>query len=335
MLFTPIVEDIIAENGRGNVLVWARSPDADVNLESSAYLIRLFIKGFSSIKKGDTVFVTSTPPFLSFVVLFLRLFKRFRVIFQVQDLYPDIMKFLSWKYKLVYYAVYPFSWILYQKVDLYLTISDRIKDQLIKNYNINAAHITVVENWTDIDNTALTQVQASNRIIYIGNIGKAHDYTYFLDYILKKNCPWDIVIKTDNSSKINVFNSNELNGNGLKTHELPGFIEWNHKRYSKDELSEYLRGFDYSIVFLGKDFDRILFPCKIYSSLSMLMPVIFFGPEDSFVNQWLEKNNLGFHYSKIEENYDKINFYRENIYQYNISNPFEQKINTISKIILS
>ncbi len=335
MLFTPIVEDIIAKAGRVNVTVWARSSKADINLESHLYLLKLFLKGFGRIKRTDTVFVTSTPPFLSFVILFMRFFKRFKVIVQVQDLYPDIMKFLSWKYKFTYYIFYPFAYILYKQADSFLTISDCIAKQLIENYNIQPGRISVAENWTDIDDIEFKEVQPTNKIIYIGNIGRAHDYSYFVDFVLAGNIPsLDIVIKTDNSSKINVFNSAKLSADGLKAQSLPSFIEWNHDRYSKEELAAYLLQFDYSFLFIGQDFDRILFPCKIYSSLSQLLPVIFFGPEESYINQWLEENELGFHYSRIAENYRKLNLYRHNIHKYNLLNTFEKKINKISKIIL-
>ena len=64
------------------------------------------------------------------------------------------------------------------------------------------------------------------------------------------------------------------------------------------------------------------------------MPVIFFGPKDSFVNIWLEKYNLGFHYSAIKDNYKNLEFYRNKIDRYNKENPIEKKIEHITQIIL-
>lgn len=335
MLFTPIVEDVIKKVGRENVVILASGKNADVNIGEKNYLLNLFWYGIKNIKRNDTVFVTSTPPFLSITILTLRMFKKFRVIYQIQDLYPDIMKFLDFKYRIIYYLVYPFAYLLYKHVDTFLTISDNIKKQIVENYAINPSRIIVAENWTDIDSIEFSERKLSNKIIYIGNIGRAHDYSYFLEYVMKKESRHTIVIKTDNTSKIKLFKSSTSLANGLKDYTLPDFIEWNHTRYNKEVLAKFLSEFDYSIVFLGKGFDRILFPCKIYASLSLLMPVIFFGPEDSFINLWLEKNNLGFHYSKIDENYLKINFYRKHIYEFNQSNTFSQKVNIISKTIIS
>lgn len=334
MLFTPIVESVINLVGKKNVTVWAISKDADVNLGTKFYLINLFRYGFAKIKKGDTVFVTSTPPFLSLVILILRVFKKFRIVFQVQDLYPDIMNFLSAKYRVVYICVYPLAYMLYKKVDTFITISDCIKEQIKENYSIDPKKIIVVQNWTDIENIPFSEKEASNKVIYIGNIGKAHDYSYFLKYVNSGNIPLDIVIKTDNTSKIKVFKSSRVLANGLKDYILPNFISWNHTRYSKEDLAVFLSDFDYSVVFLGEGFDRILFPCKIYSSLSLLMPVIFFGPENSFVNKWLEDNKLGFHYSRINQNYNKLNMYRKSIYQFNQLNPDSENILLISKTII-
>lgn len=334
MLFTPIVENVINRVGQENVTIWATSYNADVNLGTRYYLFNLFIFGLRKIKQNDTVFVTSTPPFLSLVILILRLFKKFRVVFQVQDLYPDIMNFLSFKYRIIYKCVHPLAYIIYRNVDTFITISDCIKEQIINNYSIKPQKIIVVQNWTDIENASFSEKETINKVIYIGNIGKAHDYSYFLEYVNSGNVPLEIVIKTDNTSKIKIFRSSQSLANGLKDFTLPDFISWNHTRYTKKDLTIFLSSFDYSIVFLGESFDRILFPCKIYSSLSLLMPIIFFGPKDSYVCQWLESNKLGFHYSEIENNYNKINMYRKSIYNFNKLNTDLQKINTISKTII-
>ena len=334
MLFTPIVESVIEAVGSQNVCIWATSKDADVNLGTKNYLLRLFWFGLIKIKKGDTVFVTSTPPFLSLVILIVRLFKQFKVVFQVHDLYPDIMKFISGNYRFIYNCVYPFTYYLYRKVDTFLTISECIKDQIHKNYSVDPLNIIVVQNWTDIENIPFSEKVTSNKVIYIGNIGKAHDYSYFLNYVNSGTVSFEIVIKTDNTSKIKVFRSNQVLANGLKDYILPSFITWNHTRYSKDDLAIFLSDFDYSVVFLGYGFDSILFPCKIYSALALLMPIIFFGPQDSYVCMWIEENNLGFHFSKINQNYHKLNMYRKSIFQFNQMNPDSKKIQAISKIII-
>jgi hypothetical protein len=65
-----------------------------------------------------------------------------------------------------------------------------------------------------------------------------------------------------------------------------------------------------------------------------IMPIIFFGPQDSYVCMWIEENNLGFHFSKINQNYHKLNMYRKSIFQFNQMNPDSKKIQAISKIII-
>lgn len=333
MLFTPIVENIRVKMGSAHICVWAQSSDADVNLGSRPAM-KLLTVAARRIKNGDTVFVTSTPPHFVFMVLLIRCFKKFKIIFQVQDLYPDILKILDWRFKLLYYLTILPSYFLYKLVDGFVTISDRIRDHLIQQYNISATDIFVEENWSDIECINLFEKPINNRIVYIGNIGRAHDYSYFLQYVMTQSLPLEVVIKTDNSSKIKLSRSDKIDANGLKQINLPNFIQWNHTRYSMEDLAEFLSGFDYSIVFLGNNFDKILFPCKIYSSLAMLMPIIFFGPKDSYVNIWLEKYNLGFHYSSIGTNYKKLDFYRQSIYRFNKENPIEKKIEYISKIII-
>jgi hypothetical protein len=334
MLFTPIVKNVIYKAGKDNVTIWAKSKFADIDLGGTFYLFNLFLIGLTKIKKDDTVFVTSTPPFLSLLILLLRIFKKFKIVYQVQDLYPDILKLLSFQYRIAYRITFPVAYFLLKKVNTFITISDCIKNQIIENYSIKPDNIFVVHNWSDIDNFEFSNKEISNKVIYIGNIGKAHDYSYFLDYIKFNKIHFEVVIKTDNTSKISIIKtSKKVLGNGLKKLSLPEFITWNHTRYSKEDLAKFLTEFDYSIVFLGHGFDRILFPCKIYASLSLLMPVIFFGPRESYINKWLETNNLGFHYSTIEQNYKKLNFYRDSIYRFNQCNPDIDKIKLITKHI--
>ncbi len=335
MLFTPVVEQLEKKIGKENMTVWARSPHADVNLEGRYYLYTLFFSGLKNFKKGDVIFVTSTPPFLSIVVLLVKLFKKFKVIFQVQDLYPDLMKFLPGKYNLAYRFIYPFTFILYRMVDHFVTISDKIKENLISNYKVNPKLISIVENWTDLGNIAFSESGRKGKVIYIGNIGRAHDYSYFLDYIFTNGIDLKVVIKTDNSSKLNVFNSKKLSAKGLKAVPLPETVEWNHTRYSQDELAAFLGEFDYSIVFMGEGFDKVLFPCKIYASFAQLLPVIFFGPKDSYINQWLEVNNLGFHYMDMNEKYNNLNSFRKSIDNLNNQYTIAVKLDQLTKIILA
>lgn len=334
MLFTPIVNDIIQKNGRKNICVWANSVDADVKLKSKYSLIKIFFYGIYRFKQNDIVFITSTPPFPVFIILLLALFKRIRVIFQVQDLYPDFLKLLTWEFRIIYYIMYPFAYLLYSRVDLFITISDEIKKQLNDNYRISYDKINVVQNWTDIEQSSYYEKKPGYRIVYIGNIGRAHDFNYFLKFLSSERQWLNIVIKTDKSSKINIVSYNKRDPiNELKQQTVLQKIEWNHTRYSKDELKEFLNSFDYSFVFLGDGFDRILFPCKIYSSLAMIMPIIFFGSKDSYLNKWLTENNLGFHYSDIDQCYNNLDFYRKNIEIFNQSNPDSEKISRITKLI--
>ena len=150
MLFTPIVENIISKVGSENVCTWAQSPRADINLGSQPALKLLFYAIFK-IKVGDTIFITSTPTYFVFIILIIRCLKKFKIIFQVQDLYPDILRIFNWEFKIVYYFTFIPSYFLFKLVDVFLTISDEIKHQIIKQYGISANNIFVEENWTDID----------------------------------------------------------------------------------------------------------------------------------------------------------------------------------------
>ena len=114
MLFTPIAEKLLERNDHKNILVWSSSNDSDVALNKYFPSLQLFFLGLIKFKSSDTIFITSTPFTYSFALLVVRFFKCFRIIYQVQDLFPDFLNYLDFRYKFLYKILRPIYFFLFQ-----------------------------------------------------------------------------------------------------------------------------------------------------------------------------------------------------------------------------
>lgn len=333
MLFTPIVERVLELTEGKNIKVWSSSKESDITLNKHCPSLHLFFLSLRKINSDDKVFITSTPFTYSFAILCARSLKRFRLVYQVQDLYPDFLNYLNVGYKFLYRLLHPICFFLHSNIDLFFTISPQIQKQIISNYRVIPNKVIVVENWSDLTNVEFSYRKLSNQVVYLGNIGRAHDFRYILDHLSSPLSFIQMTVKTDTKSKDKLLKKiSLLNQDRLK--KVNQNLRWESRRLSLDEMPIFLMDFDYSAVALGDGFDQVLFPCKIYSSMALLMPIIFFGPEESYINKWISENGFGFHFSQIEKCYSNLNYYRSNIAKYNVKNPLISKLNLIVRSIL-
>jgi hypothetical protein len=68
------------------------------------------------------------------------------------------------------------------------------------------------------------------------------------------------------------------------------------------DLKYSLSAADVHVVSLGDDMVGIIHPCKIYGSMAVARPVLFFGPAPSHISDLLEKNRFGAHVSHGDVN---------------------------------
>jgi len=135
------------------------------------YLTFHFLVFFQMLfcEKPDLVYVLSTPPFISFYGLMLKMFKGSKVIYNVQDLFPDLAVELGkLKNKPFIRFLSKLSVLIVRKVDKVVVVGEymekRIREELLggmsagnsagnSNTNNNSAsangHIMTIHNWAD------------------------------------------------------------------------------------------------------------------------------------------------------------------------------------------
>jgi glycosyltransferase involved in cell wall biosynthesis len=255
-------------------------------------------------ERPDLVFVLSTPPFISFSGLMLKMFKRSKVIYNVQDLFPDLAVQLGkLKNKPFIGFLKKLSKLIVREADKVVVVGEymekKIREELLKGtYRSN--HIVTVHNWADGDKIkVLRQKDGENNylkkkwglegkfiVLYSGNIGYLHEF----DTIIATA---ESLVKEGTREIVFVFI-----GEGIKKEYIEekvrekGLDNILFFPYQSREILTYSLGLaDVSLVTLEKGFEGMVVPSKIYGILASVRPVIaVVGGESEIVNIIREGN---------------------------------------------
>lgn len=251
-------------------------------------------------KRPDLVLVLSNPPFISFHGLILKILKKCKVIYNVQDLFPDLAVELGkLRNKPLIFVLKTLSKYIIRKMDKVIVVGEcmerKIKEEVLKD--IEADHIVTIHNWADGEKLKVISeednylkkewgLEGKFIILYSGNIGYLHEF----DTII--SAAEDIQNK---GYKDIVF---VFIGEGIKKEyirkkaEEKGLNNILFFPYQPREMLTYSLGVaDVSLVTLEKGFEGMVVPSKIYGILASGRPVIaVVGGESEIVNIIREGN---------------------------------------------
>jgi len=242
------------------------------------------------LRKPQKIYLTTTPFHNVLLLILIKLFKpRVEITYHVHDLYPDFFKYTE-GYKVFYYVLaLPFKWAIKQV--RIIAISEEIENNLIASYGCEKKNILLIENFANVAIRNMEDVSFESRLLYLGNIGFAHDTSIATEL---KELPYTTVFKLSGIKKYHKRQNENLN------RILNSEFEIIKERLSIEALENLVDTSFASVVFLGQHYDKVLFPCKIYSSLARLVPIVFCGPESSYVCRWIESNQFGVHIHRFE-----------------------------------
>ena len=290
------------------------------------YLTFHFLVFFQMLfcEKPDLVYVLSTPPFISFYGLMLKRFKGSKVIYNVQDLFPDLAVELGkLKNKVFIRFLNKLSELIVRKVDKVVVVGEymekRIREELLGGMsagNSNSAsaddHIITIHNWADGEKIKVLRREndldmdaedggAQNNylkkkwglegkfvVLYSGNIGYLHEFDTIIDAAeyLDKEGMKEIVF---------VFI-----GEGIKKRYIEGKVREKGLDnilfflYQPREMLTYSLGLaDVSLATLEKGFEGMVVPSKIYGILASGRPVIAVVGGESEFTEIVRKGKCG------------------------------------------
>ena len=152
-----------------------------------------FIKGVQE-KNTDLLLITSTPPTLGALSVFVKKIKKIPMVYILQDVFPDSLvgAGLTKKNSLLWKIGRMIENFTYRNADKIIVISEDMKTNIMKK-GVPESKIEVIYNWVDenkvypvsrIDNKLFDEFKLSRNdfyVVYAGNLGHAQNIDIILD----------------------------------------------------------------------------------------------------------------------------------------------------------
>ncbi|MBA7577297.1 glycosyltransferase WbuB [Candidatus Atribacteria bacterium 1244-E10-H5-B2] len=282
------------------------------------YLTFHFLVYFNVLfcERPDLVFVLSTPPFISFSGLMLKIFKGSKVIYNVQDLFPDLAVELGkLKNRQFIEFLKKLSESIVKKVDRVVVVGEymerKIRKELFRETSESTSvgasastnnHIITIHNWADGDKIkVLEDKEAENNylkkkwelegkfvVLYSGNIGYLHEFDTVIAAAesLAKGGPREIIFVFIGEGIKKSYIEEKVRGK-----ELNNVLFF---PYQPREMLTYSLGLaDVSLVTLEKGFEGMVVPSKIYGILASGRPVIAVVGGESEIVEIIREGKCG------------------------------------------
>ncbi len=255
-----------------------------------------------TVRHVDLILSPSPPLTLGFLNLGLAQLKGCKVVYNVQEIYPDILKlkggltlkFLSWMEKKVYNGSDAVTTI--DKV-FHDTIASRFKDQsklhIIPNFVDTELYHEV--EWEVKMDTKLFPKNDSIKLLYAGNIGHAQSWEPLIELADRtRDLNVEYVVIGEGAKRGYV--EEEIQKRGLeKLHLLP---------YQPRELMPAILSYsDASFIFMAPEMDGDGFPSKVYTIMACERPMLILSGENTPIVNFLK--NKGCAKLITENGFDK------------------------------
>jgi glycosyltransferase involved in cell wall biosynthesis len=271
-------------------------------------------------EKPDLVFVLSTPPFISFYGIMLKIFKGSKVIYNVQDLFPDLAVELGkLKNKQFIEFLKKLSELIVRKVDKVVVVGEymekRIRKELLGGTSASTSasandHIITIHNWADGDKIKVLKdegvdtdgsTDAENNylkkewglevkfvVLYSGNIGYLHEFDTIISAAedIQNKGYKDIVFAFIGEGIKKEYIRKKAEEKGLNN-----FLFFPYQ--SRGKLTYSLGLANVSLVSLDEGFEGMVVPSKMYGILASGRPMIGIIGRESEINEIIREGRCG------------------------------------------
>ena len=275
---------------------WTQSRPV-TRLLNSAWLLCAWACRLCFQAQHDVVIVGSDPTFAPMIILWLRWLKPGRVLVHwCHDLFPEaitaegqsrIPRFaLTVARSLMAYA--------YRASDLLVDLGACMKQRLAA-YGTAAQQVTLAP-WALVEPAELPTSDSTVRrmmfgdaqfgVLYSGNLGRAHRYEGFLDLARKcRAAHLDIAF----CFACRGFRSEQLRVDITAEDANIRLLDF----VNEEELERHLAAADFHLISLREEWSGIVVPSKFFGSLAVGRPVLYDGPENSAIGQWIREMGVG------------------------------------------
>jgi glycosyltransferase involved in cell wall biosynthesis len=249
----------------------------------------------SRMAKHDVVVTMTTPPLISAVGAAATR-KRSKLVYWVQDLYPEIAVAFG---ALTERAPTTRAMAALSRKVMAASASVVVLGGEMKGRAVQAGaapdRVTVIPNWADgevirpvpLDSNPLREDLAQGArsvVLYSGNIGRAHDVTTLVEAAKLLALRTDIafVFQGDGAKRAEL---------ALATRGLPNvrFVPYQ----PREKLSESLSAADLHLITMAPNVLGLLEPSKLYGVMAAGRPSVYVGPERSEVACTIREEQIG------------------------------------------
>jgi colanic acid biosynthesis glycosyl transferase WcaI len=264
-------------------------------LRQLGFIVQIFFAGIR-VPRADVIFFVTTPPLIGLSVWLLAKFRKIPAVLWWMDINPDqavlagFLKPNDWKVLLFT----KYNHILLQSMSNVILLDHYMERRVKKAYAVSGSHI--ISLWPLIQHNS-KNISPKNFLKNHGLLGKIvimysgnHSLVHPLDTLLEAIEDYE-----DRQDISFVFV-----GNG------PGksFVtKWKHKHtlvpvkqlpyQPMENIDESLGAADLHVVSMGSDMPGCVHPSKAYTVLAMGKPLLYLGPKESAIGQWIKDNHIG------------------------------------------
>jgi hypothetical protein len=272
-----------------------------IRYDNTSYFKRLFTWFVGAVRtiwllkthyRKDELFIVSNPPFASLYPLVVR--NPFSLL--IFDVYPDVIaelgilkkeSFIIRQWEKANRSIYP-------KAQHIFTITDGMKN-LLSKYALHSK-IVVVPLWSD--NEFLRKIPREENhfirrhgledkfvVLYSGNIGLASDVEILAE-VAKHITDKDILFIVIGEGARKTFLETKVKKEKISNLNI---LPWQQV----SELPFSLSAGNLAVVSLNQNASRLAIPSKLFSVLSIGIPILGIAGKDSDLYQFIEKNEIG------------------------------------------
>jgi glycosyltransferase involved in cell wall biosynthesis len=268
-------------------------------LANSGWMVGAWLRRARDLGSFDAIVIGSDPAFAALLALGLRpLQPRAAIVHWCFDLYPEILTAEGGRAVEVLGPIARgLMGLAYRRFDALIDLGPRMRERL-GDYRSGVHQETMVP-WALTETEAPAPVDATARatlfpraklaLLYSGTMGRAHDFDLFLR--LARAC------RARSGDAVSVC----FAARGNRADELRRAVGPDDHNVAfapfADEaaLPARLAAADLHLISLRADWAGVVVPSKFFASLAIGRPVIYAGPADSEIAQWIAEHDLGIH----------------------------------------
>ncbi len=261
-------------------------------------IIRGFFAGFAA-KDIDIYYASSTPPINGLIMALLKKFKKYKIVYNLQDIFPDSLVYtgMTKKGSLIWKIGRWVENVTYRAADKIIVISEDFKKNIMEK-GVPEEKIEIIYNWVDenqvvnverIDNILFDKYNLDRDKFYIcysGNVGKTQNMDMLVDIAkeLEENENIQFVVIGDGAYK-NTLEELIKEKNVINIKLLP------FQDYA--DISHVFSLGDAGLIISKKGVGNNSVPSKTWSIMSAERPVLASFDKGSELDKIITENNCG------------------------------------------